>query len=75
MVLQVVLILSGNLSFLNWLTILPALFCFDDVSLQRVFSARSVQTVKELLQRDKSGEKYPLGEWTTVYNLSVDEEK
>jgi hypothetical protein len=28
--LQVVLILSGNLSFLNWLTIVPALACFDD---------------------------------------------
>lgn len=27
---QVVLILSGNLSFLNWLTIVPALACFDD---------------------------------------------
>jgi hypothetical protein len=28
--LQIMLILSGNLSFLNWLTILPALACFDD---------------------------------------------
>jgi hypothetical protein len=28
--LQVSLILSGNLSFLNWLTIIPALACFDD---------------------------------------------
>lgn len=28
--LQVVLLLSGNLSFLNWLTIVPALACFDD---------------------------------------------
>ena len=27
---QVNLILSGNLSFLNWLTIVPALACFDD---------------------------------------------
>ncbi|MEP7106455.1 MAG: lipase maturation factor family protein [Ferruginibacter sp.] len=27
---QVALILSGNLSFLNWLTIIPALACFDD---------------------------------------------
>jgi hypothetical protein len=27
---QVVLIFSGNLSFLNWLTIIPALACFDD---------------------------------------------
>lgn len=27
---QLVLISSGNLSFLNWLTIVPALACFDD---------------------------------------------
>lgn len=27
---QLTLILSGNLSFLNWLTIIPALACFDD---------------------------------------------
>jgi hypothetical protein len=27
---QVTLIVSGNLSFLNWLTIVPALSCFDD---------------------------------------------
>jgi hypothetical protein len=28
--LQLILILSGNLSFLNWLTIIPALACMDD---------------------------------------------
>ena len=28
--LQLILILSGNLSFLNWLTVIPALACFDD---------------------------------------------
>jgi hypothetical protein len=27
---QVILIISGNLSFLNWLTIVPCLACFDD---------------------------------------------
>jgi hypothetical protein len=27
---QIVIILGGNLSFLNWLTIVPALACFDD---------------------------------------------
>src|SRR4030095_15965258 len=27
---QITLIVSGNLSFLNWLTTLPALACFDD---------------------------------------------
>lgn len=29
-VLQLILILSGNLSFLNYLTVVPALACFDD---------------------------------------------
>jgi len=28
--LQLVIIVSGNLSFLNWLTVVPALACFDD---------------------------------------------
>ena len=27
---QIILILSGNLSFLNWLTLVPILSCFDD---------------------------------------------
>jgi hypothetical protein len=29
-ILQIILVFSGNLSFLNWLTIVPALACFDD---------------------------------------------
>jgi len=36
---QVMLILSGNLSFLNWLTIVPALACFDDRFLGRLLPA------------------------------------
>src|SRR5262245_22297753 len=35
-VFQLVLIFSGNLSFLNWLTIVPALACFDDRFLSRL---------------------------------------
>jgi lipase maturation factor 1 len=34
MIFQSALILSGNLSFLNWLTAVPALFCFDDAFLK-----------------------------------------
>ncbi|XP_070846765.1 lipase maturation factor 1 [Chaetodon trifascialis] len=37
---QVVLIVSGNLSFLNWLTIVPSLACFDDSSLSFLFHPR-----------------------------------
>lgn len=38
---QVFLIVSGNLSFLNWLTIVPALACFDDHVWARVWPGRS----------------------------------
>ncbi|KAA2239061.1 lipase maturation factor family protein [Chitinophaga agrisoli] len=41
--LQVVLICSGNLSFLNWLTIVPALACFDDAFWAKLLPARLVR--------------------------------
>jgi hypothetical protein len=40
--LQVILILSGNLSFLNWLTLVPILACFDDGLWRRVLPAAVV---------------------------------
>jgi Lipase maturation factor len=40
---QVTLILSGNLSFLNWLTIVPILACFDDAMLARLLPRRLVE--------------------------------
>jgi hypothetical protein len=43
---QVVLIISGNLSFLNWLTIVPALACFDDALLLRIVPARFRERVR-----------------------------
>ena len=36
---QINIILSGNLSFLNWLTIVPALACFDDGFWSRILPA------------------------------------
>ena len=35
---QTILICTGNLSFLNWLTMVPAIFCLDDAFLRRFFS-------------------------------------
>ena len=43
---QVVLIVSGNLSFLNWLTIVPALACFDDALLGRLLPRRLVDRAR-----------------------------
>lgn len=37
---QLTLIASGNLSFLNWLTIIPAIACFDDEFLCKLLPAR-----------------------------------
>jgi Lipase maturation factor len=37
---QCVLILSGNLAFLNWLTIVPIIACFDDTRLVRLVPRR-----------------------------------
>jgi hypothetical protein len=37
---QLVLIASGNLAFLNWLTVVPVLACFDDDALRAVLPRR-----------------------------------
>jgi len=48
---QLFLILSGNLSFLNWLTIVPALACFDDGFLKR-FLPRFITKRAEVAARN-----------------------
>jgi hypothetical protein len=40
---QLNLVVSGNLSFLNWLTIVPALACFDDGFWRRLLPKRLVR--------------------------------
>jgi hypothetical protein len=50
---QTLLILSGNLSFLNWLTILVALACFDDGVFERLAPAvwrHRLTTLRECLE-------------------------
>jgi hypothetical protein len=44
--LQITLIASGNLSFLNWLTLVPAIACFDDDALLRLVPPRWRARVK-----------------------------
>lgn len=49
--------MSGNLSFLNWLTIVPSLACFDDASLGFLFGARggARKAVVDLQHEDAAG--------------------
>lgn len=55
--IQVVLIVSGNLSFLNWLTIVPSLACFDDASLGFLFHSKggAKKAVLEIQHEDAAG--------------------
>lgn len=46
LLLQLFLIVSGNLSFLNWLTIVPILACFDDDLLARLLPRRLVAAAR-----------------------------
>lgn len=45
---QVMLIASGNLSFLNWLTIAVAIPCFDDTLLRRIVPSRLARRAEQL---------------------------
>ncbi|XP_027512428.1 lipase maturation factor 1 isoform X1 [Corapipo altera] len=61
---QVLLIISGNLSFLNWLTMVPSIACFDDASLAFLFSSRRGAVRERAAQmqlREGQAEKLPLG--------------
>jgi hypothetical protein len=44
---QLAIIVSGNLSFLNWLTIIPALACLDDGFWSKVLPGRLVRKAHE----------------------------
>ncbi|XP_062475021.1 lipase maturation factor 1 isoform X1 [Pezoporus occidentalis] len=58
---QVLLIISGNLSFLNWLTMVPSIACFDDISLGFLFSSKVKERVAQIQSKEAAKEKLPLG--------------
>ncbi|KAM7148030.1 lipase maturation factor 1 isoform 2-T2 [Molossus nigricans] len=52
---EVVLIVSGNLSFLNWLTIVPSVACFDDATLGFLFPSGPGSLKDQVLKMQKEG--------------------
>nr|XP_042139721.1 lipase maturation factor 1 isoform X3 [Peromyscus maniculatus bairdii] len=50
---MVILIISGNLSFLNWLTIVPSLACFDDAALGFLFPSGPRGLKHQVLEMQK----------------------
>ncbi|XP_065185827.1 lipase maturation factor 1-like [Sycon ciliatum] len=55
---QIVLISSGNLSFLNWLTLIPSVFCFDDATLSFLFPASTLRERQRTLAKNRKGVGY-----------------
>lgn len=52
--------MSGNLSFLNWLTIVPSLACFDDASLSFLFrSGRGAKKAVLRIQNEDAAGRTP----------------
>jgi hypothetical protein len=61
------IIVSGNLSFLNWLTIIPALACFDDSFWSKMLPRRLVNKAK--VAADNAEESKPMV--TTAWVVTV----
>ena len=58
---QGTLILSGNLAFLNWLTVVPALACFDDALLLRLVPRRWRDRARHAIEAEAPGAGVPSG--------------
>lgn len=66
---QFTIFLSGNLSFLNWLTILPALACFDDGFWSKILPGKLVAKAKEA--NDNATQSKPMNVTALVVTLVV----
>ena len=69
--LQVVLILSGNLSFLNWLTIIPALACFDDGFWKKLLPRRLVQKAEAAANRPEESKAMVTTAWVVTAIIGI----
>jgi hypothetical protein len=64
--LQITLILSGNLSFLNWLSIVPALACFDDGFWSRLLPKRLVRKSQAATERAEESKAMRITAWVAT---------
>jgi hypothetical protein len=63
---QLTLIVSGNLSFFNWLTILPALACFDDRFWRWILPRRIVQWAERARENEKPSRAVTVSGWAVA---------
>ncbi len=68
---QLSIIVSGNLSFLNWLTIIPALACFDDGFWCRILPHRLVRKAATAASRTESSKPMLTTAWIVAVVIAV----
>jgi hypothetical protein len=68
---QINIIASGNLSFLNWLTIIPALACLDDGFWARILPRRLVNKAEAAAEQAETSKPMITAAWvvTTIIGL------
>jgi hypothetical protein len=69
--LQIFLVLSGNLSFLNWLTIIPALACFDDGFWSMLLPRALVRRAEEANARAEPSRPMLATAWTITVIIAL----
>ena len=69
--LQIILIFSGNLSFLNWLTIVPALACFDDGFWSKILPRRLVSRAEEAAAKSEPSRPMMITSWAIAVLIGL----
>ncbi|WP_220463977.1 lipase maturation factor family protein [Adhaeribacter radiodurans] len=65
------IILSGNLSFLNWLTIIPALACFDDGFWARLLPRRLVRMAETAAANAEESSPMRITAWVATALIAI----
>jgi len=68
---QFTLILSGNLSFLNWVTIVPALACFDDSFWKKILPRALVQRAERAVAEAQPCRPMRIAGWAVTSLVGV----
>jgi len=69
--LQVILIFSGNLSFLNWLTVVPALACFDDGFWSMILPRALVHRAKIAAEHEEPSRPMTITSWIITVIIAL----
>ncbi len=71
LLLQIILIASGNLSFLNWLTIVPALACIDDGFWSKILPRPLVRRATDAIRNEEPSRPMLITSWVITVIIAI----